>query len=210
MDNLQSPGSGTNPGSQHDPAYSEVTREQAEAAIRVLLQWAGDDPDREGLRDTPARVVRSYEELFAGYHQDPATELARTFSEVAGYSDVVLVKDIQFHSHCECHLAPIIGRAHVAYRPGAAVVGLSKIARVVDIFARRLQTQESMTAQIAGALADHLSPKGVAVLIEAEHLCMSMRGVRKQGAITSTIVFLGDFSEDAVQQARFLTMVRGS
>jgi GTP cyclohydrolase I len=185
-----------------------VTREQAEQAVRVLLRWAGDNPDREGLRDTPARVARAYEEIFSGYHIDPATELARTFSEVSGYSEMVLIKAIPFHSHCEHHLVPIIGQAHVAYLPDQRVVGLSKIARVVDLFARRLQTQETMTAQIAQSIMGSLAPKGVAVLVEAEHLCMSMRGIQKQGALTTTMAFEGDFKLDAGKQAQFMMVAR--
>ncbi len=185
-----------------------VTREQAEQAVRVLLRWAGDNPDREGLRDTPARVARAYKEIFSGYQIDPATELARTFSEVGGYSEMVLIRAIPFHSHCEHHLVPIIGQAHVAYLPDQRVVGLSKIARVVDLFARRLQTQETMTAQIAQSIMGSLAPKGVAVLVEAEHLCMSMRGIQKQGALTTTITFEGDFKLDAGKQTQFMMVVR--
>jgi GTP cyclohydrolase I len=184
------------------------TQAEAEAAVRTLLLWTGDDPDREGLKDTPRRVAKSYRELFSGYAQDPAEELGRTFEEVAGYDDMVLVKDIPFHSHCEHHMVPIIGKAHVGYMPDGRVLGLSKIARVVDIFAHRLQTQEAMTAQIAGVIQDVLNPRGVAVMIEAEHMCMAMRGIRKQGSTTLTSTFTGVFRDSPEEQVRFVTMVR--
>ena len=185
------------------------TAEEAEEAVRTLLRYIGEDPDREGLLDTPARVVRSYAELFSGYHVSVDDVLGRTFEEVSGYDDIVLVRDIPFFSHCEHHMVPIIGKAHVAYLPDGKVLGLSKIARTVDIFARRLQTQESITAQIAGAIADNLQPKGVAVMIEADHMCMAMRGVQKMGASTLTTSFTGAFKADPQHQARFMTMVRG-
>ena len=162
------------------------SQKEAEDAVRVLLRWAGDDPQREGLLDTPARVAKAYRELFAGYDQNPEDVLGRTFEEVAGYDDIVLVRDIPFFSHCEHHMVPIIGKAHVAYLPNGRVLGLSKIARVIEIFGRRLQTQEAMTAQIANAIDDTLRPRGVAVMIDAEHMCMAMRGVQKQGASTLT------------------------
>lgn len=184
------------------------SQEEVEAAVRVLLRWAGDNPDREGLVDTPKRVAKAYREMFAGYDMNPAEELGRTFEEVAGYDDLVLIKDIQFHSHCEHHMVPIIGKAHVAYLPDRKVVGLSKIARVVDIFAQRLQTQEAMTAQIAGVIQDALNPRGVAVMIEAEHMCMAMRGIRKQGSTTLTSTFTGAFKDSPEEQVRFVTMVR--
>lgn len=187
----------------HRPSQQEV-----EAAVRVLLRWAGDDPDREGLVDTPKRVAKAYREMFAGYDMNPAEELGRTFEEVAGYDDLVLIKDIQFHSHCEHHMVPIIGKAHVAYLPDRKVVGLSKIARVVDIFAQRLQTQEAMTAQIAAVIQEVLNPRGVAVMIEAEHMCMAMRGIRKQGSTTLTSTFTGAFKDSPEEQVRFVTMVR--
>ena len=183
------------------------TREEAEAAVRTLLLWAGDDPEREGLIDTPKRVVNSYRELYAGYEMDAAEELGRTFEEVAGYNDIVLIKDIDFYSHCEHHMVPVIGKAHVAYLPDGKVVGLSKIARVVDIFAQRLQTQESMTAQIATAIRDALKPRGLAIMIEAEHMCMAMRGIRKRGSTTLTTTFEGSFRDDPQSQVRFMTMV---
>lgn len=185
------------------------TREEAEEAVRVLLRWAGDDPAREGLLDTPKRVVDAYGELFAGYKADVAEALGRTFEEVGGYDDMVLVRDIPFFSHCEHHMVPIIGKAHVAYKPDGRVLGLSKIARIVEVFGRRLQTQENMTAQIADAIEKNLKPKGVAVIIEAEHLCMSMRGVQKQGSSTLTSSFTGVYKSDAAEQARFMMTLRG-
>ena len=181
---------------------------QVEDAVRILLRWIGEDESREGLTDTPARVAKAYQEMFAGYAKDPAEELGRTFEEVAGYDDMVLVKDISFHSHCEHHMVPIIGRAHVAYLPDRKVVGLSKIARVVDIFAQRLQTQEALTAQIAGVIQDVLNPRGVAVMIEAEHMCMAMRGIRKQGSTTLTSTFTGAFRDHPEEQVRFISMIR--
>ncbi|MEL6436567.1 MAG: GTP cyclohydrolase I FolE [Pseudomonadota bacterium] len=193
---------------QHETELNKPSREEAEAAVSVLLRWIGEDTNREGLLDTPKRVVKAYQELFGGYATDPADILGRTFEEVAGYDDVVLVKDIQFHSHCEHHMVPIIGKAHVAYLPDGRVLGLSKIARVVDIFAHRLQTQETMTAQIATSINDSLQPKGIAVMIEAEHMCMAMRGIRKQGSTTLTTRFLGDFEKPEEKQ-RFMEMVHG-
>ena len=185
------------------------SRQEAEAAVLTLLRWTGDDPAREGLLDTPARMVKAYEEMFSGYREDPEAELGRTFEEVAGYDDIVLIKDIAFHSHCEHHVVPIIGKAHVAYLPDSRVVGLSKIARVVSIFARRLQTQESMTAQIADCIQDVLNPKGVAVLLEAEHMCMAMRGIRLSGSTTLTTRFTGSFIDNPHEQVRFMTMLKG-
>ncbi|KAA1178576.1 GTP cyclohydrolase I FolE [Rhizobium tropici] len=185
------------------------TQKEAEDAVRVLLRWAGDDPQREGLLDTPARVAKAYRELFGGYDMSPEDELGRTFEEVSGYDDIVLERDIPFFSHCEHHMVPIIGKAHVAYLPNGRVLGLSKIARVVDIFARRLQTQEAMTAQIANAIDETLRPRGVAVMIDAEHMCMAMRGVKKQGSTTLTMTFTGAFKADPAEQARFMSLVRG-
>lgn len=190
------------------PATDRPSREEAEAAVRTLLRWTGDDPGREGLKETPERVVKAYREMFGGYDECPAEVLGRTFEEVAGYDDLVLIKDITFHSHCEHHMVPIIGKAHVGYLPDGKVVGLSKIARVVDIFARRLQTQEAMTAQVAGVIQDVLNPRGVAVMIEAEHMCMAMRGIRKQGSTTLTSTFTGAFRDQPEEQARFITMLR--
>lgn len=183
-------------------------RKEAEQAVRTLLLWAGEDPSREGLQDTPARVVKVYEELFAGYGQSVEAILGTVFEDVAGYDEPVLIKDIQFYSHCEHHMVPIIGKAHIAYQPDGKVVGLSKIARIIEIFARRLQTQEAMTAQIADVLNRHLKPRGVAVLVEAEHLCMAMRGVQKQGAVTVTAAFRGSYEKDEKSQARFMMMTR--
>ncbi len=192
------------------PTPVRPTREEAEAAVRTLLLWAGDDPEREGLRDTPTRVVKAYEELFSGYKSDASDVLARVFEEVHGYDDLILVRDIPFFSHCEHHVVPFIGKAHIAYYVGEeGVVGLSKLARLVDIYARRLQTQEALTAQIIGAIDKHLRPRGAAVMLEAEHLCMSMRGVQKQGATTITNQFTGVFRDDPAEQVRFLTLVRG-
>ncbi len=185
------------------------TREEAEAAVRTLIEWIGDDPDREGLIDTPRRMAKSWEDLFRGYGQSAADELGTVFEEVGGYGDVVLVRDIPFFSHCEHHIVPIQGKAHIAYYPRDGVVGLSKLARVVDIFARRLQTQENMTAEIVAAIEESLSPRGLAVLVEAEHMCMSMRGVQKQGVSTITTGFTGLFKADATEQVRFMTMIRG-
>lgn len=187
---------------------SRPTQEQAEDAVRILLRWAGEDPQREGLLDTPKRVAASYKELFSGYGLSPQDVLGRTFEEVSGYDDLVLVKDIPFYSSCEHHMLPIHGRAHVAYLPNGRVLGLSKIARVVEIFGRRLQTQENMTAQISAAINETLKPRGVAVMIEAEHMCMAMRGIQKQGATTLTTTFTGDFKTNASDQARFLSLVR--
>jgi GTP cyclohydrolase I len=184
------------------------TREEAEAAVRTLIRWAGDDPGREGLRDTPQRVVKAYRELYAGYGADPAAVLERVFEEVEGYGDMVLVRDIPFASHCEHHMVPFVGRAHIAYFPAKGVVGLSKLARLVEVFARRLQTQETMTAQIAEALDEALRPRGVAVMLEAEHMCMSLRGVQKAGSSTITSQFTGLFKDEPAEQVRFLTLLR--
>lgn len=190
-------------------AINRPSEAEVEAAVRTLLRWTGDDPEREGLLDTPKRVTKAYREMFSGYDMDPADELGRTFEEVAGYDDLVIVKDIEFHSHCEHHMVPIIGKAHVGYLPEGRVVGLSKIIRVVEIFAHRLQTQEAMTAQIAGTIQDVLNPRGVAVMIEAEHMCIAMRGIRKQGSTTLTSTFTGSFRDSPEEQIRFMTMVRG-
>ncbi|MCO5733830.1 GTP cyclohydrolase I FolE [Rhizobium sp. SSA_523] len=191
-----------------DAEKARPTQQEAEEAVRTLLRWAGDDPAREGLVDTPKRVAKAYRELFAGYDQTAEEALGRTFEEVAGYDDMVLVRDIPFFSHCEHHMVPIIGKAHVAYLPKGRVLGLSKIARVVEVYGRRLQTQEAMTAQISHAIQDVLSPRGVAVMIEAEHMCMSMRGIQKQGSSTLTTTFIGEFDANAAEQARFLMMIR--
>jgi GTP cyclohydrolase I len=186
------------------------TREEAEAAVRTLLRWAGDDPTREGLRDTPARVARAYEDWFSGYADDPVLFLQRTFEEVEGYDEMVVLRDIRFESHCEHHLAPIIGRAHVGYLPDKKVVGISKLARVVDAYARRLQVQEKMNAQIANCIQQILEPKGVAVVIEAAHQCMTTRGVHKPGVTMVTSTMLGAFREDSRTRREFLTMIRNA
>jgi len=194
---------------EESESLDRPSRQEAEDAVRTLLRWAGDDPRREGLRETPARVVKAYEEFFGGYRQDPKEVLERVFAEVDGYDDLVLVRDIPFFSHCEHHVVPFYGKAHIGYYPTEGVVGLSKLARLVDVFAKRLQTQETMTVQIANAIDHHLSPRGVAVLVEAEHMCMSMRGVLKQGAATVTSQFLGAFHNNPVEQAHFYTLLRG-
>ena len=189
-------------------ANARPSREEAEHAVRTLLRYLGEDPAREGLRDTPKRVVDAYAELFGGYGKDPEEVLERVFEEVEGYASIVLVRDMPFYSHCEHHMVPFYGRAHIAYYPSRGVVGLSKLARLVEVYARRLQTQEAMTAQIARALTDALDPNGVAVMLEAEHLCMSMRGVRKARSVTVTTEFTGVFKSDPTEQARFVTLVR--
>ncbi|MTI11418.1 GTP cyclohydrolase I FolE [Curvivirga aplysinae] len=187
-------------------AYEEVTREEAEAAVKVLLRWAGDDPEREGLLGTPDRVVRAFEEYFVGYSEDPAKVLGRTFEETDGYDEMVLLRDIPFESHCEHHLAPILGKAHVAYLPKNRVVGISKLARVVDIYAKRLQIQETMTAQIANVITEVLDPKGVAVVIQANHQCMSTRGVHKKGVDMVTSRMTGLFRTDPRTRTEFLDL----
>ena len=189
------------------PAEPRPSRAEAEAAVRTLLSYIGDNPDREGLVETPKRFVSAYEELFGGYMECPAEVLDRTFSETGGYDDLVLVRDIPFYSHCEHHVMPFTGVAHIAYMPVGRVVGLSKIARLIDVYARRLQTQEHLTAQISTAISEILKPKGAAVMLEAEHTCMSMRGVAKAGSMTLTTKFTGIF-EDSQEQARFITLVR--
>jgi GTP cyclohydrolase IA len=182
-------------------------RSEVEAAVRTLLRWAGDDPEREGLRDTPRRVVDSYLEFFSGYDADPVELLRRTFAETDGYDEMVLLRDIRFESHCEHHMAPIIGRAHVAYLPHRRVVGISKLARIVDAYARRLQIQEKMTAQIANTINEILEPQGVAVVIEAVHQCMTTRGVHKSGVVMVTSRMLGAFRQDAATRREFLAMI---
>jgi GTP cyclohydrolase I len=192
------------------PVVPKPSREQALAAVRTLIAYAGDDPDREGLRDTPKRVIDTYEELYGGYRKCPVDVLERTFSEIGRYDDFVLVRDIAFNSHCEHHMMPFTGKAHIAYTPVDRVVGLSKLARLVDVYARRLQTQERMTSQIATAIEEILNSRGVAVMIEAEHMCMSLRGVEKPGSSTITTQFSGSFRDNADDQVRFITMVRGT
>jgi len=186
---------------------AEVTREQAEEAVRVLLRWSGDDPAREGLLDTPKRVVEAYSDWFGGYNVDPADYLRRTFEEVNGYDEMVVLRDIEFESHCEHHMAPIIGRAHIGYLPTHRVVGISKLARVVDGFARRFQVQEKLTAQIAQCINETLQPAGVGVVIDASHECMTTRGVHKRGVSMITSQMLGAFREDARTRAEFLRFI---
>lgn len=183
------------------------TREQAEAAVRTLLRWAGDDPLREGLLDTPKRVAKAYRDWFSGYGEDPADYLQRTFEEVEGYDEMIVLRDIEFESHCEHHMAPIIGKAHVGYLPDGKVVGISKLARVVETYARRLQVQEKMTAQIAQVIQDVLHPRGVGVVIEGAHECMTTRGVHKRGVSMITSKMLGSFREDARTRAEFLQFI---
>jgi len=183
------------------------TREEAEEAVRTLIAWAGDDPAREGLLDTPRRVTKAYGEFFAGYEQDPKEILSKTFKEVGGYDDIVLVKDIPFSSHCEHHMVPFIGKAHIAYLPHDGVVGISKLARLVEVFSKRLQVQENLTAQIIDAINEHLNPRGAAVMLEAEHMCMSIRGVHAHGAQTVTQRFTGVFAEEKAEQDRFFQMI---
>jgi GTP cyclohydrolase I len=183
------------------------SRAEAEAAVAVLLRWAGDDPSREGLLDTPARVVRSYEEFFAGYSEDPHAILSRTFEEVEGYQDMVMLRDIEMQSHCEHHMVPITGKAHIAYLPDRRVVGISKLARVMNSYAKRLQTQETMTAQIANCIQDALRPKGVAIMVDAAHECMTTRGVKKPGVSMVTTQFTGAFSDDDDLRMRFYRQI---
>ena len=186
---------------------SKPTRKEAEDAVRTLISWAGDDPTREGLIETPKRVVKSYEEFYDGYGQDPVEILSKVFEEIEGYDEIVLVKDILLESHCEHHMVPILGKAHVAYLPDKRVVGLSKLARVVDLYAKRLQTQETMTAQIADTINDVLKPKGVAVVIDAEHQCMSSRGVSKKGTSTVTSRMLGVFRDNQKSRMEFMNLI---
>ena len=183
------------------------SREEAETAVETLLRWAGDDPEREGLRDTPARVTRAFEDWFSGYNDDPEEYLTRTFEEVDGYDEMIVLRDIRFESHCEHHLAPIIGKAHVAYLPTNKVVGISKLARVVEAYARRLQVQEKMNAQIANCIQKVLEPKGVAVVIEAQHQCMTTRGVHKTGVTMVTSTMLGAFRKDPMTRRELLTII---
>jgi GTP cyclohydrolase I len=206
---VTTPDKGPRPAIPHaidDPAWTP-TRQDAEAAVRILIRWAGDDPNREGLKETPRRLVDAYREFFAGYEADPVEILRRTFEETDGYDEVVLLRNIRFESHCEHHLAPIIGHAHVAYLPHRRVVGISKLARVVDVYARRLQIQEKMTAQIANSIDEILEPKGVAVVIEAVHQCMTTRGVHKPGVVMTTSRMLGAFRDDLGTRREFLAMI---
>lgn len=183
------------------------TREEAEQAVRTLIRWAGDDPAREGLVDTPGRVVRAYEEHYAGYREDPMEYLQRTFEQVSGYDEMVVLRDIRFESHCEHHMLPIIGHAHIAYLPNKRVVGISKLARLVDVFAKQLQIQEKMTAQIANTLNDVLAPNGVGVVIEAAHQCMTTRGIHKPGVTMVTSHMLGGFRDDHKTRREFLSII---
>jgi len=186
---------------------NDVSRAQAEEAVRTLLRWSGENPEREGLLDTPTRVVKAYEDWFSGYGLDPDEYLARTFEEVEGYDELIVLRDIQFESHCEHHMAPIIGRAHVGYLPDGKVVGISKLARVVEAYARRFQVQEKMTAQVADCIQRVLQPRGVGVVVEAAHECMTTRGVHKRGVSMVTSKMLGTFRDDARTRAEFLTFI---
>ncbi len=191
----------------NDSALDRPTRDQAEEAIRTLISWVGDNPDREGLQGTPARVTRAYEEFFAGYDDDPVAYLERTFEEVEGYDEMVVLRDIRFESHCEHHMLPIIGVVHVAYLPTNKVVGISKLARVVEAYAKRLQIQEKMTAQIANTVNDVLTPQGVGVVVEAAHQCMTMRGVHKPGVTMVTSQMLGRFRSDSRTRREFISLI---
>ena len=190
-----------------DDQRNGVARDEAEAAVRTLLRWAGDDPSREGLLDTPKRVVDAYGDWFSGYGDDPREYLERTFEEVAGYDEMIVLRDIEFESHCEHHMAPIIGRAHVGYLPDGKVVGISKLARVVEAYARRFQVQEKMTAQIAGVIQDVLRPRGVGVVVDASHECMTTRGIHKRGVSMVTSKMLGGFRDDARTRSEFLRFI---
>ena len=191
-----------------EPVVPRPSRAEAEAAVRTLIAYIGDNPDREGLVETPKRVVSAFEELYGGYRECPVEVLDRTFSEMGTYDDFVLVRNIPFHSHCEHHMMPFYGKAHVAYMPVERVVGLSKLARLIDVYAGRLQTQEHLTSEVVTAIDEVLRPRGVAVMVEAEHTCMSMRGVEKPGSSTVTTKFTGLFRDDPSQQVRFISLVR--
>ena len=186
---------------------AKISRRAAQEAVRALLRWAGDDPDREGLRDTPQRVVDAYRDWFSGYQIDPAAYLRRTFEEVAGYDEMIVLRDISFESHCEHHIAPMIGRVHIGYLPANKVVGISKLARVVDGYARRLQVQEKLTAQIADCIAEVLKPRGVGVVVDAAHECMTTRGVHKRSVSMVTSRMIGSFRSDARTRSEFLTFI---
>jgi GTP cyclohydrolase I len=187
---------------------NKPSREEAEEAVRTLIKWSGDNPNREGLIETPKRVVKAFEEYFSGYYQDPKNILEKTFSETSNYREFVMLKDIDFRSHCEHHLAPIIGKASIAYLPNDCVVGISKLARIVDVFTKRLQTQETMTAEIANSIQLHLKPKGVAIYLSAEHHCMSSRGVKKAHVDMVTTHFTGSFKDDKMLQDRFFSSLK--
>ena len=189
--------------SENSIGLEKPSRDEAEKAVEILLRWAGDNPLREGLLDTPARVVRAYEEFFAGYLEDPEKMLERTFEEVEGYDDIVMLRDVAVESHCEHHLVPILGKAHIAYLPDKRVVGISKLARVLDSYSKRLQTQETMTSQISNAIQRALKPKGVAILIDAQHQCMTTRGVKKPNVSMMTTQFTGEFKKDPLLKDRF-------
>ena len=189
------------------PLTPKPTREEAEAAVKTLISWAGDNPNREGLVETPKRVVKSYEEFYSGYNQDPEEILSKVFEEVEGYDEIIIVKDIRLESHCEHHMVPILGKAHVAYIPDQRVVGISKLARVVDLYAKRLQTQETMTAQIADTIDRVLKPRGVAIVIDAAHQCMSSRGVHKTETSTVTSRMLGAFRENPKSRMEFMNLI---
>ena len=189
---------------------SKPSSKQAQKAVKTLIAWAGDNPEREGVIDTPKRVVKAYSELFAGYNQDPKQILSKTFKEISGYDDIIFLRDIAFYSHCEHHLVPFFGKVHIAYLPNHGVVGLSKLARLVECYARRLQTQENLTAQILQALNKYLQPRGAAILIEAEHMCMSMRGVKTANIATITQKYTGAFAEEISERERFLSLVNGA
>src|SRR6202023_4280542 len=192
-----------------DRVVPRPSRNEAEAAVRTLIAYIGDNPAREGLLDTPKRVVSAFEELYSGYRESPVDVLDRTFAEMGTYDDLVLVRNISFNSHCEHHMMPFYGRAHVAYMPVERVVGLSKLARLIDVYARRLQTQEHLTSQVVTAIDEVLKPRGVAVMLEAEHTCMSLRGVEKHGSSTVTTQFSGLFRHDPSRQMRFIPLVKG-
>ena len=192
----------TNPGRRQRPSQAE-----AEAAVRTLIEWAGDDPDREGLMGTPERVARAYEDFFAGYREDPVALLATTFEETAAYDEMIVLRDIRLESHCEHHIVPILGKAHIGYLPAGRVVGISKLARLVEVFAKRLQIQEVLTSQIADAIQKVLKPRGVGVVIEAAHQCMTTRGVRKPGVSMVTSRLLGSFRDDPATRREFLAMI---
>lgn len=194
-------------GRSEVPALEKPSRAEAERAVRTLLQWTGDDPDREGLRGTPDRVVRAFEEWFGGYSVDPMELLKRTFEEIEGYDEMIVLRDVRFESHCEHHIAPIIGKVHIAYLPDRRVIGISKLARLVEVYAKRLQIQEKMTAQIANTLNDVLLPKGVAVVIEGQHQCMTTRGIHKPGVSMVTSRMLGAFREDQATRREFLAII---
>jgi GTP cyclohydrolase I len=187
---------------------NKPSREEAEEAVRTLIKWSGDNPNREGLIETPKRVIKAFEEYFSGYYQDPKNILEKTFSETSNYREFVMLKDIDFRSHCEHHLAPIIGKASIAYLPNDCVVGISKLARIVDVFTKRLQTQETMTAEIANSIQLHLKPKGVAIYLSAEHHCMSSRGVKKAHVDMVTTHFTGSFKDDKMLQDRFFSSLK--